>query len=542
MAESRDESGERDDPDQLVIRQPRFRRILAWVAAAVLVLLIPALIIAWTQRREIARELIERQLESSGVDAEYTLDRVGLRTQQISNLRIGDPNDPDVTARRVLIQMRLKWDGSIDVYRIVARGVRLRGEVLPDGSVSWGQIDALLPPPTDEPFRLPDVSLDIADSSIALQTPWGPFGFAVQGNGNLTGGFKGRLVSSSPRLESGNCIAANVRGSAAIAIEARRPHVVGPLTADRFACPESQFSIAEPRLEIDSRFGEGFDSFDAKARIVSQQLIAGENGLAALNGKMTLIGTPADARGEVNLSARRSRLGTIYAERTLVQGEYRMSAEAGTLIMIGEYVANDARLDPSMIAPLTDALAATRGTPIGPVASRMASAISRSASSFNVGGDIRVVNLPGYGATRVTDARVRTQTGGEARMSGGNGITYYWPSGRLRVDGTITMAGGGLPTGSVTIQQGQTGGITGVGNFRPYIANGTRLALSTLRFQGEPSGATRFATVANLTGGFPGGRCAISTCRLAAGSAPTAEYSSAANASSSASIICACRS
>lgn len=506
MAETRVESGEREDPDQLVIRHPRFRRTLAWVAAVVLILLVIALIIAWTQRREIARELIERQLESAGVDAEYTLDRVGLRTQQISNLRIGDPDNPDVTARRVLIQMRLKWDGSIDVYRIVARGVRLRGEVRPDGTVSWGQIDGLLPPPTDEPFRLPDVALDIADSSIALQTPWGPFGFAVQGSGNLTGGFKGRAVSSGPRLDTGNCVATNVRGSAAIAIEARRPHVVGPLTADRFACPDSQFSIAQPRLEIDSEFGEGFDSFDAKARIVSQQLIAGENGLAALNGKMTLIGTPADARGQVNLSAQRSRLGTIYAERTLVQGEYRMSTEAGTLILIGEYVANGARLDPSMIAPLTDALAATRGTPIGPVASRIATAISRSASSFNVGGDIRVVNLLGYGATRVTDARVRTQTGGEARMFGGNGITYYWPSGRLRIDGTIQMAGGGLPTGSITLQQGQNGGLTGVGNFQPYIANGTRLALSTLRFQAEPGGATRFSTVANLTGNFPGGR------------------------------------
>ena len=506
MADTRIESGDQGDPDLVEIRRPRFRRVLTWVAVFVLFLLIVALVIAWTQRREIARDIIDRELANRGVEGSYTLDRVGLRTQQISNLRIGDPNRPDVTARRVLIQMRLKWDGSVDVYRIVARGVRLRGTVRPDGSVSWGQIDKLLPPPTDEPFTLPDVALDIADASISLKTPWGPFGFAVQGNGNLTGGFKGRFVSSSPRLVTGNCVVENVRGSAAIDIQARRPHVVGPLTADHYACPASRFSIVEPRLEIDSHFGEAFDNYDASARIMAQVLTAGDNGLSALNGRMTLIGNAADARGVVDFGARGSRLGTIAAERTRVQGRYRMSTERGTLIMVGDYTANGASLAPSIIAPLIDALSATRSTPIGPVATAMGNAISRSARSFDVAGGIRLVNFPGYGAARVTDASVRTATGGQARIFGGDGVTYYWPTGRLRFDGTIRMAGGGLPTGEMTLHQTKAGGINGVGNFRPYVVDGSRLALSTLRFQAEPSGATRFSTVANLTGNFPGGQ------------------------------------
>ena len=63
MAERRADSG-RDDPDLVVIRHPRFRRILAWVAGIVLVTLIAALVIAWTQRRPIAKNIIDRQLES----------------------------------------------------------------------------------------------------------------------------------------------------------------------------------------------------------------------------------------------------------------------------------------------------------------------------------------------------------------------------------------------------------------------------------------------------------------------------------------------
>ena len=76
--------------------------------------------------------------------------------------------------------MRLKWDGSFEVYRIVARGVRLRGRLV-HGKVSWGQIDKLLPPPTNKPFALPDFVLDVADSSIALATPFGPVGVALAG-------------------------------------------------------------------------------------------------------------------------------------------------------------------------------------------------------------------------------------------------------------------------------------------------------------------------------------------------------------------------
>jgi hypothetical protein len=216
MVDSRPESGETGDSGEIVVRRHRFRRYALWGVAVLLVALAVALVVLWSERRSIAGNVIDNELEKRGVQATYSLDRVGLRTQQISNLVVGDPDNPDVVARRVLIQIRLKWNGSVDVYRIVARGLRLRGTVRPNGQVSWGEIDKLLPPPSGQPFTLPDVALDVADSSISLSTPWGPLGFAVAGAGNLQGGFNGRFVSSSPRLITGACIAEAVRGSGAI--------------------------------------------------------------------------------------------------------------------------------------------------------------------------------------------------------------------------------------------------------------------------------------------------------------------------------------
>src|SRR5215204_2209146 len=115
--------------------------------------------------------------DRSGWHRVRRISRLGLHNQRISNVVIGDPKNPDLVARAALVQMRIKWNGSVEVYRIVARGVRLNGTLLKSGRVSWGQVDKLLPPPSDKPFRLPDVVLDIADSTIRLDSPYGRFGF-----------------------------------------------------------------------------------------------------------------------------------------------------------------------------------------------------------------------------------------------------------------------------------------------------------------------------------------------------------------------------
>lgn len=507
MSETEVESGGPGGGETIIVdRRRRAGRILGWIVIGLLIVVLAAIAILWMERRPIARNVIDHQLAGKGVKGSYRLDRVGLRTQQISNVVIGDPAHPDVTAKTVQVQMRIRWNGNIDVYRIVARGVRLRGTVGPKGKVSWGQIDELLPPPSGKPFSLPDVSVDVADSSISLSTPWGPLGFAVVGSGNLTGGFTGRFVSSSPRLLTKTCQAINVRGSAAIEIKARHPHVIGPLTAASFACPASRISVVEPRLELNANFAEGFNNYDASARIMSRVLTAGDNGLADLNGRITFAGDPADTKGAINLAARKSRLGTISADRTRLSGRYRLRTEAGTLVMAGHYAANGASLAPAMISGLTGALQATASTPVGPVASAIGNAISKSAGSFDVSGGLRLDNLPHHGSARVTDATIDTATGGHATITGGNGVSYFWPSGALRLDGTLRMSGGGLPTGFVTLHQSANGAISGAGHFQPYTAAGTRLALSTLDFQAQPNGSTRFSTLASLSGNFSGGR------------------------------------
>ena len=505
MDERRLEDGEVTDTI-VVVRRRRLTTLAKYLAVGVLIALLVVVAGVWIERRPIATHYLKREFERRGVAASYHLDRVGLRTQEVHDLVIGDPAHPDLIARHAIIQMRLKWDGSFEVYRIYARGVRLRG-TLKHGKVSWGQIDKLLPPPSNKPFALPNFAIDVADSSIALATPFGPLGAAVQGSGTLSGGFKGLVTLASPRITPGRCGAERLHASLAVAVVARRPHVEGPVSVGRFACPASRLGIEQPRFDINASFNESFTRIDGSGRMAIQTMNAGPNGLAAFIGDLTFKGDLTNVAGRVKLSAQRSRLGTIYADRTRLNGRYRLNSSAGSFALVGKFAADSTALAPSMLASVTGPLAAASKTPIGPIARRIGEALTRTARNFNTAGDIRVVNFPGGGAARITNAEVIGANGARASVNGGTGVTYYWPAGALRIDSNIAMGGGGLPSGRINLSQPRPGApMSGVGEFAPYSVNGTRLALAPIRFGPGPGGSTAISTAAQLDGPFPDGR------------------------------------
>ena len=490
----------------LVVRRSIWGRIALVLGLAVLALLAGAILVVWIQRRPIAGHYLKGEFERRGVQASYHLDRIGFRTQEVSNLVIGDPKRPDLVARHALIQIRLKLDGNFAVYRVVARGVRLRGRLI-HGKVSWGQIDKLLPPPSNTTFQLPDIVLDLADSSIALATPFGPVGIAADGNGRLSGGFTGHLAVASPRVAPGKCEAVDLHVLVTVAVVARHPQVQGPVTLNRFSCPTSRFNVLSPRFDARASFNEAFTKVDGSGRMAIATLDSGVNGLAAFNGEITYKGSLAHVDGNVKLASQKSRMATATADRTRFEGRYHLGIQNGTFGLIGDFAAGNSTLDPATLASVVQPLAAAGNTPIGPVVTSIGNAIARTASRFNVSGQIRVANFPGGGAARITRADVIAPQGARAHISSGTGITYYWPSKQLRVDGNIEMAGGGLPTGRVSLHQASaTAPISGVADLQPYVANGQRLALTPIRFGPGPGKSTALSTVAQLDGNFPNGR------------------------------------
>jgi hypothetical protein len=457
----------------------RVRRISRFGLLLLLGVALAALAALWLAREPLADTFIQRELERRGVEATYTLDHIGLHNQNINNVVIGDPKNPDLVARAALIQMRIKWNGTVEVYRIVARGVRLNGTLLKSGRVSWGQVDKLLPPPSGKPFRLPDVVVDLADARIRLDTPYGRLGFAVVGRGNLTGGFKGLLATSSRGLDVGACRIGDLHSNVAIAVVARRPKVLGPLAASSFDCPASRIAMVQPRLELDSSFSEAFADFDGKGRLAVANFTAGDNGLANLVANIGFKGQAKDARGWFDLSAQRARLAAIFADRTRLSGAYRLQAGQGRLSVVADYGANSASLAGPLLASLTKPLDSASGTPLGPIAKAIAAAIRRTAGNFDASGQLVLVNFPGGGGVRVATADARGPNGARVRVGGRDGINYYWPTGRIRLDSDISMGGGGLPRAEISLSQPRNGGpMSGEARIAPYAAGGARVALA----------------------------------------------------------------
>ncbi len=289
-----DELGAAERTRAVVVR-PLWARVAMWVAVVLLILLLVAIVVVWIERRPIATHFLKGEFESRGVQAKYHLDRVGFRTQQVSDLVIGDPAHPDLIAKKAIIQMRLKLDGSFRVYRVVARGVRLRGRLV-HGRVNWGQIDKLLPPPSNKPFQLPNIVLDVADSSISLATPFGPVGIALEGNGRLSGGFKGRTAVASPQLTLGRCTAIgftrtlhSLWSRAIPKWKGRSPW--GPSFAPRAA------STSRAQVRRQGELQRVVDSVDGTGRMAISTLTAGANGLAALIGYISYKGSLAEVAG-----------------------------------------------------------------------------------------------------------------------------------------------------------------------------------------------------------------------------------------------------
>ena len=222
----------------------------------------------------------------------------GFAPRKCSNLVIGDPKHPDLTARHAIIQMRLKWNGSFEVYRdlcsrrAAARPAGARqGQLGPDRQAAAAAEQQAVPAAQ---FRAGCAR----QQRSALATPFGPVGVALEGNGKLSGGFKGHAAVVSPRLVPGTLrrhqLARQCRGRGR-SRGVRRSRARSRSTAS--TAPPAGSTVVAPRFDAKASFNESFTSVDGSGRMAISTLIAGANGLAAFAGELTYKGPLTDVRG-----------------------------------------------------------------------------------------------------------------------------------------------------------------------------------------------------------------------------------------------------
>ena len=138
---------------------------------------------AWWQRRALAEWLALRDLRARGVPAELRVARLELRGAELSGLKLGAADAPDLT----LAHARLAWSwqglraGRLDA--VTLRGLRVRAR-LDERGVQLGALDALINADTGAsaaPPVLPFLEARLEDAEARIESPHGALRVYVMG-------------------------------------------------------------------------------------------------------------------------------------------------------------------------------------------------------------------------------------------------------------------------------------------------------------------------------------------------------------------------
>ena len=266
----------------------RGRRLKRRIFGAALLFLLILLAIAWWQRVSIADRFVQDELAARGVRATYEIDQIGVRTQRIRNLVIGDPANPDLTARLVEVDVALNFSGA-HLRDVRAYGVKVRGRYA-NGKLSFGELDKFADPDSKEPFEWPDIGLAVTNAQARIDTPWGAIGAGFNGRGLLRNRFVADLSLRSPRLAAGDCVAPAMKFDGKLQLEWRQPRLVGPISATSLSCEDAGLAVAAPVLDSDVRLSRRFDKWFGDIGFAARNASYGDVTLSSPAGKLSVDG------------------------------------------------------------------------------------------------------------------------------------------------------------------------------------------------------------------------------------------------------------
>ena len=472
-----------------------------WMTAGAVIVVIAGV---WVAREPIADRFITDQLGSRGVPAQYQIDAIGFRSERLSNVVIGDPKNPDLTAKKVEVLLGYGWSGPY-VTEIRAEGVRLYGRFI-DDRLSFGALDKFRDPTSTDPFALPDFTVVLRDARARVETPWGNIGAALNGGGNLRRDFTGKLALVAARVTAAGCSGRDVSFYGTLLVRDVRPQLVGPLRGGGLSCADGEVTAASPQVALDLSLSEDLQSWKGEADASVAALVAGPvradrlgllakfEGTAAatkidVDADMARVSGADFAAGTVSVDAK----GTVGSAAPKLDGQIRFARASGSA---------------AMRRALTDSIGGLAETPLGPLATKASAALSRMLADVGGSADFTLGGEGDLARIDLIAPQLASASGARFTGSPDSRISYVYGAAQPAVlaAGRWSFGGGDLPTGSVSLDRRGDGSLTGLASLDPYVAGAARLALAPVRFSGDRTGLLRFATRADLSGPLAGGR------------------------------------
>ncbi len=481
----------------------RKRQILAIALASTAGL---AASVTWLYRTSIVTSYVDDALAVRDVRASYQIEQIGLGTQRLRNLVIGDPANPDLTIESLEVSVALGITGP-RIAAVSAEGVRLRGR-WQDGRLSFGEVDRLIPKDDGTPFSLPDMVLTLRRAGARIDTPWGRIGVGASGHGRLSDGFSGRIALQSSRLVSGQCAFDRVQGALQLRIANGSPKLVGPLGASEMSCSGGKLRLSDLRLGVDADASPTFEQFGLRSRVRTALMVAAPVTITALNGSLNLTGqSTGELRAKWDLRGLRPNSGWSLADDIIVTGSGVRNLD-GSANADGSLRIGGVRITNSLANDVSDLRRSGGATPLAPLLERLGTAILAAGAGASTSAQYRLSANPGEPAlVAIGNLRLDSRSGAFIHIAGENILTMRSDGQRqLTIDGSF--GGGGLPRGQLALRSNRSDFATIRGELRlqPYGDQLANLSLTPIRFSASPQTGVRFSTAARLSGPLGDGR------------------------------------
>jgi hypothetical protein len=486
--------------DEAVLPKTRLKK--RHIFGGILVVLLALLVIAWWQRFTIADRLVKDQLKEAGVRATYKIKDIGFRTQRLTNIVIGDPKDPDLTARLVEINMTIGF-GKPVVRSIWAEGVAVKGRFA-DGKLKLGELDKFRDLDSKKPFELPDLNIGLRRFTLSLQTPWGPLGVGVEGQGHMQRSFTGTMAMRSGHLIAGGCGVSNVRVDGEFVITNSQPTLNGPAKASALRCADLGLFVSQPNIDGEFRLNKAFDRWLGDAAFSFSSVQYKNHKLIAPAGEISFDGGLDRTNYQLALTKARyiGKDVAIAKIETQLTGDITAKDKGVAITMRGGADLTGGNADTAWLNGLASLARNTAGTPVGPVLAQLGPAINGVFRSFAATMELDGAVDENGRTTAVFDQfRLTSASGAKIEQS----APIELRNGALHSGIKIAMAGGGLPHGTLLMTRNGSAW-AGTLALASYAANGASVHLPKLGFNRSAYGDWRFSGQALLSGPLIGGQ------------------------------------
>ncbi len=475
-----------------------------WRISIVLALLIVlTATVAWTTRERIAGSLIDDALTQSGLEASYEIESIGTRQQVITNLAIGDPSLPDLTAERVTLDITYTY-GPPEISKVELVRPRLFGKFA-DGVITFGSLDSLLFSESEEPAGLPSLNVKVVDGRARIASDYGVVGAKIDGEGRLDDGFAGTIAATAPGIGVEGCWAQSATVYGNLTSSSGRLSLDGPVRLREVDCEGNRIALADIGALL--TLADDFGSVEGDLALTSSDIANPQATLAKLGGTADFawsfdgeLSLRHDLEGE-GLSndlvgaARVGADGTLRSREGFARNEWaaRVSGEGidGSRLMTAEAI--------------LDARSESEGTFLASLLGKLQTGLESGINNSSFAGDISVRANGKSVRLVVPEARLRS-SGGEtlialSRLSYNNAGEDQ-PE---RLAGNILTGGEGLPQINARFQGGGSGEVAMRMTMAEYRLGNDMITLPRLEGRRDAGGRIRFTGIVQAEGAIPGG-------------------------------------